>query len=93
MPLWKNSIVNAYKPYLKDTVQTPVGKKLIDYKTGGDYTVAPSVSPDGKYIHLPVSPKELFTIDLFPGRCAYGAASLPSSPARSIIRILMNLTL
>lgn len=62
--LWKNSIINAYKPYLKDTVQKPVGNKLIDYKTGGDYTVAPSVSPDGKYLTF-LSSKELFTIDLF----------------------------
>jgi hypothetical protein len=62
--LWKNSIVNAYKPYLKDTVQKPVGTKLIDYKTGGDYTVAPSVSPDGKYITF-LSSKSLFSIDLF----------------------------
>jgi Tol biopolymer transport system component len=62
--LWKNAIVNAYRPYLKDTVQAPVGKKLIDYKTGGDYTVAPSVSPDGKYLTF-LSSKELFSIDLF----------------------------
>ncbi|GAB3912516.1 DPP IV N-terminal domain-containing protein [Mucilaginibacter boryungensis] len=62
--LWKNAIVSAYKPYVKDTVNTPVGKKLIDYKTGGDYTVAPSVSPDGNYVTF-LSSKELFTIDLF----------------------------
>src|SRR5476651_1090051 len=62
--LWKNAIVNAYKPIIKDTTQTPIGKKLIDFKTGGDYTVAPSVSPDGNYITF-LSSKELFTIDLF----------------------------
>jgi Tol biopolymer transport system component len=62
--LWKNAITNAYKPYLKDTVQTPVGRKLVDYKTGGEYTVAPSISPDGNYITF-LSQKELFTIDLY----------------------------
>lgn len=62
--LWKNAIENAYKPLLKDTTQTPVGRKLIDYKTGGDYSVAPSISPDGNYLTF-LSSKELFTIDLF----------------------------
>lgn len=62
--LWKNSIENAYKPLLKDTTQTPVGKKLIDAKNGGEYTVAPSISPDGNYMTF-LSQKELFTIDLY----------------------------
>ncbi|GAB3937510.1 DPP IV N-terminal domain-containing protein [Mucilaginibacter myungsuensis] len=62
--LWKNSITNAYKQYDADTAQAPTGRKLIDSKTGGDYTVAPSVSPDGKYMTF-LSSKELFTIDLF----------------------------
>jgi hypothetical protein len=62
--LWKNSITNAYKGYLKDTTQTPIGHKLVDYKTGGEYTVAPSVSPDGNYVTF-LSQKELFTIDLY----------------------------
>jgi WD40 repeat protein len=62
--LWKNAITNAYKPLLVDTTQKPVGTKVVDYKTGGDYTVAPSVSPDGKYLTF-LSQKELFTIDLY----------------------------
>jgi len=62
--LWKNAITNAYKQYNNDTTQAPTGRKLIDYKTGGDYTVAPSVSPDGKYLTF-LSSKELFSIDLF----------------------------
>jgi hypothetical protein len=62
--LWKNSIEQTYKPYLKDTTQTPVGKRIIDDKVGGDLTVAPSVSPDGKYLAF-LSSKSLFTIDLY----------------------------
>jgi hypothetical protein len=62
--LWKNSIESTYKPYLKDTVQTPVGKKLIDAKIGGDLTVAPAVSPDGRYVVF-LSSKSLFSIDLY----------------------------
>ncbi|TSD66783.1 tolB protein precursor [Inquilinus sp. KBS0705] len=62
--LWKNSIESTYKPLLKDTLQTPVGKRLIDEKVGGDLTVAPAVSPDGKYLAF-LSSKSLFSIDLY----------------------------
>jgi hypothetical protein len=62
--LWQNSIEATYKPYLKDTVQTPVGRKIIDPKTGGDLTVAPAISPDGRYIAF-LSSKSLFSIDLY----------------------------
>jgi Tol biopolymer transport system component len=62
--LWKNSIENTYKPFLKDTVQKPVGLKVIDDKIGGDMTVAPSVSPDGRYIAF-LSSRNLFSIDLY----------------------------
>ncbi|MBD1391900.1 PD40 domain-containing protein [Mucilaginibacter glaciei] len=62
--LWKNSIEQTYKPYLKDTTQTPVGKRVIDDKIGGDLTVAPSVSPDGRYLAF-LSSKSLFSIDLY----------------------------
>ncbi|RFZ94241.1 tolB protein precursor [Mucilaginibacter conchicola] len=62
--LWQNSIINTYKPFLKDTVQKPVGLRIIDDKVGGDLTVAPSVSPDGKYLAF-LSSKNLFSIDLY----------------------------
>ncbi|WP_423148212.1 tolB protein precursor [Rubrolithibacter danxiaensis] len=62
--LWKTSIENAYRPYLKDTAQVPIGTKIIDNKNGGDMNVAPAISPDGKYIAF-LSEKELFSIDLF----------------------------
>lgn len=62
--LWKNSIVNMYKPYLKDTMQIPPGKRVIDNKNSGEMNVAPAISPDGKYIAF-LSEKDLFSIDLF----------------------------
>ncbi|MFD0794113.1 tolB protein precursor [Mucilaginibacter litoreus] len=62
--LWQNSIINTYKPLLKDTVQKPVGLRIIDDKAGGDLTVAPAVSPDGKYLAF-LSSKSLFSIDLY----------------------------
>lgn len=62
--LWKNSIESAYKPLLKDTVQKPVGKRVIDNKNSGELNVAPAISPDGKYLAF-LSEKGLFTIDLY----------------------------
>jgi len=62
--LWKNSIESTYKPFLKDTVQKPVGLKLVDKDNGGDLVVAPAVSPDGKYLAF-LSAKSLFSIDLY----------------------------
>jgi len=62
--LWKSSIEAAYKPLLKDTIQKPVGTRVIDNKNSGELNVAPAVSPDGKYLAF-LSEKSLFTIDLF----------------------------
>jgi Tol biopolymer transport system component len=62
--LWKSSIENAYKPYLLDTAQTPIGKKIIDNVNGGEMNVAPAISPDGKYLAF-LSEKDLFSIDLY----------------------------
>jgi Tol biopolymer transport system component len=62
--LWKTSIENTYKPFLKDTVQKPVGQLIVNNKNAGEMNVAPSVSPDGKYLAF-LSEKSLFSIDLF----------------------------
>ncbi len=62
--LWKNSIINTYKPYLKDTTQFLPGRRVIDNKNSGEMNVAPAISPDGKYIAF-LSEKDLFSIDLF----------------------------
>src|SRR6202012_4061392 len=62
--LWKNAITASYKPLLKDTIQKPVGKRLIDNKNSGELNVAPSISPDGKYLSF-LSEKNLFTVDLY----------------------------
>jgi hypothetical protein len=70
--LWKNAIEATYKPYLKDTVQLPVGHRVIDDKNSGKLNVAPSISPDGKYLAF-LSEKNLFTIDLFLADAKTGA--------------------
>src|SRR6202012_1540199 len=54
----------TYKPYLKDTIQKPVGHLLINDKNSGKMNIAPAVSPDGKYVAF-LSEKNLFTIDLY----------------------------
>ncbi|MGZ3945466.1 MAG: tolB protein precursor [Mucilaginibacter sp.] len=62
--LWKNSIETSYRPLLKDTVQKPVGKRIIDNKNSGEMNVAPAISPDGNYLAF-LSEKDLFTVDLY----------------------------
>lgn len=62
--LWKSAIENAYRPYLKDTTQTPIGTKIVDETNAGAMNVAPAISPDGNYIAY-LSEKDLFSIDLF----------------------------
>src|SRR6201986_5259365 len=62
--LWKNSIEATYKPYLKDTIQKPVGQLIINEKNSGKMNIAPAVSPDGKYLAF-LSEKNLFAVDLF----------------------------
>jgi hypothetical protein len=64
--LWKNSIEQHYRPLLKaDSSQIKIsGVKIIDNKNAGNMNVAPSISPDGKYLSF-LSEKDLFGIDLF----------------------------
>nr|WP_121273091.1 basic secretory protein-like protein [Pedobacter schmidteae] len=64
--LWKNAIEAHYRPMLKpDSSQIKiVGSKIIDNKNAGNMNVAPSISPDGKYLAF-LSEKDLFGIDLF----------------------------
>jgi Tol biopolymer transport system component len=64
--LWKNAIETHYRPLLKgDSSQVNLtGKRLIDNKNAGNINVAPSLSPDGKYLAF-MSEKDLFGIDLF----------------------------
>ncbi|MES2826896.1 MAG: basic secretory protein-like protein [Bacteroidota bacterium] len=64
--LWKNAIESHYRPMLKaDSSQIRIsGTKIIDNKNAGNMNVAPSISPDGKYLAF-LSEKDLFGIDLF----------------------------
>jgi hypothetical protein len=70
--LWKNSIEATYEPFLKDTVQQPVGQRVVDQKNAGKLNVAPAISPDGKYLAF-LSEKNLFTVDLYLADAKTGA--------------------
>lgn len=62
--MWKTATKEYYFSFLKDTVENPVGKKLIYDKNGGEVNIAPSLSPDGKYL-MYMSERDLFTFDLY----------------------------
>lgn len=62
--LWKSSLENTYKPYLKDIVQKPIGFSVADTISGGEMNVAPAISPDGKYLAY-LSERDIFSIDLY----------------------------
>ncbi len=63
---WKESVTEHYAPLMED--RTPPGEAgtlLLSPETGsGSLNVAPSLSPDGRYVVF-LSEKDLFTIELF----------------------------
>ncbi len=60
--LWKNSLTEYYQPYI-DNGQEPVGKKMFGPRAG-KMKIAPSLSPDGKYMVF-LSDKNVVTIDFY----------------------------
>ncbi len=61
---WKKGTKDFYFSCLKDTIERPVGRKILHAKNAGTINIAPSLSPDGKFVAF-VSEKDLFTFDLF----------------------------
>jgi Tol biopolymer transport system component len=63
---WIASIKSQYEPAMADrTRPADVGNQLIAVsRSGGDYNVSPSVSPDGRYLAF-YSSRDLFGIDLY----------------------------
>ncbi|KPK83943.1 MAG: tolB protein precursor [Bacteroides sp. SM23_62_1] len=62
--MWKSALELHYKDYMKDTIDYPVGNKLISVENAGRINVSPSISPDGRYIAF-LSEKDFFTLDLY----------------------------
>jgi Tol biopolymer transport system component len=61
---WKMQMKAYYYKLLPDTTEKPVGNKILSRKNAGAMNIAPSLSPDGKYIAF-LSEKDLFTFDLY----------------------------
>jgi len=62
--LWRSAMELHFNPYLADTVNRPVGQKLISKENAGEMNLSPSLSPDGKYLAF-FSEKDVFTLDLY----------------------------
>lgn len=63
--LWKSSMETHYEELYEDSTRhNTVGKPLITDENGGHVNMAPSLSPDGKYIAF-FSERDLFSLDLF----------------------------
>ena len=61
---WKNSMQQYYSKYIDKADKQPTGTKILHRKNSGAINIAPSLSPDGKYVIF-LSEKDLFTFDLF----------------------------
>jgi len=63
---WQEAIKDAYLPLVADrTPGSEVGQSIISKDSkGGNINIAPSVSPDGRYIAF-LSERDLFSINLF----------------------------
>jgi hypothetical protein len=62
--VWKKTTKDYYFQFLKDTIEKPTGKKILYEKNSGTINIAPSLSPDGKYVAF-ISEKDLFSFDLY----------------------------
>ncbi len=62
--IWKERLKEYYFKLLPDTIEKPVGKKILWRKNSGAMNIAPALSNDGKYLIF-LSEKDLFTFDLY----------------------------
>lgn len=61
--VWKNTLIEAYKPFMKDTIPE-VGSKIFSEKNAGEMNVSPVFSPDGRYIAF-LSEKDVLSVNLY----------------------------
>ncbi len=91
---WKQGVSQAYQPLMEGRSHPDsVGTLILGPGTGaGEQNVAPSLSPDGRYVAF-ISEKDLFSVDLYLAETATGkilhklssSASDPHSDALSYI--------
>ncbi len=62
--MWQNGLKNWYQPLMEGLERRPPGRKILDDKNAGEMNLAPTLSPDGRYLVF-LSERDLFTIDLY----------------------------
>lgn len=81
---WKQVVRETYEPLMAGRVApTEAGREVLsDEKDAGEINIAPSVSPDGKYVAF-LSERDIFSINLFIADAETGEVlkSLPSPAA------------
>lgn len=62
---WRRAVADAYGPLMEGrTHPDSIGRILLDEDNAGSQNIAPSLSPDGRYVAF-LSEKDLFSVDLF----------------------------
>ncbi|MDY0200761.1 MAG: hypothetical protein RBR40_07220 [Tenuifilaceae bacterium] len=62
--IWKRTNIEHFKMVMKDTVDSPSGRSILNADNAGYTNISPSISPSGKYVAF-YSEMDLFSIDLF----------------------------
>lgn len=62
--LWENAIKNHFGTFVGSKKENLIGKALINKDNGGRLNIAPSISPNGRYVAF-LSEKGVFSVDLF----------------------------
>ncbi len=62
--MWEDNLRNYYEPLFTGKKEHPVGRKFLSEDNSGQLNIAPSVSPNGRYV-VYLSEKSIFSTDLF----------------------------
>ena len=69
--LWQEALKKQFDPFVGERAKNVFGKAILDEKDGGQMNIAPSISPNGRYV-LYLSEKNLFSTDIFLADAATG---------------------
>lgn len=62
--MWEKSLKNYYEPLFKGKKERPEGRTFLSEENSGQLNIAPSVSPNGRYV-VYLSEKSIFSTDLY----------------------------
>ena len=79
--MWAEAMKTHYNQFKKDSVERPIGEKILHPGNSGKINLAPTISPDGNYVIF-LSEKNLFTIDLFVADIKSGSMKKVASTAK-----------